>query len=41
MGYDNPHLRHALEPWGAEAPAARIAVLLRKRPTPAERSLIA
>jgi phospholipase/carboxylesterase len=27
MEYDNPHLRHALEPWGAPAPAARIAVL--------------
>jgi phospholipase/carboxylesterase len=27
MEYDNPHLRHALEPWGAEARAARIAVL--------------
>jgi len=25
--YDNPHLRHALEPWGAGGPAARIAVL--------------
>ena len=27
MGHDNPHLRHPLEPWGAEAPYARIAVL--------------
>ena len=27
MEYANPHLRHALEPWGAGGPAARIAVL--------------
>jgi len=27
MGQDNPHLRHPLEPWGAEVPDARIAVL--------------
>jgi predicted esterase len=27
MEYDNPHLRHALEPWGAPVPEARIAVL--------------
>jgi phospholipase/carboxylesterase len=27
MEHDNPHLRHALEPWGAEVADARIAVL--------------
>jgi phospholipase/carboxylesterase len=27
MEYDNPHLRHALEPWGAAAGAAGVAVL--------------
>jgi phospholipase/carboxylesterase len=27
MDYGNPHLRHALEPWGAGIPEARIAVL--------------